>query len=99
MNDWATKLDWSVLVELWGFTLDQLYPCLGICVASCLEVVVTLRREEAEEVLSAALWIFEVADGIKVVEANLLEKTLLGGGLVEGEEVGPEDEVEGFPLL
>lgn len=62
-------------------------------------MVVTLRREEAEEVLSAAFWIFEVADCIQVVEADLFEKTLLGGGFVEREQVGSEDEVEGFPLL
>ncbi len=62
-------------------------------------MVIAFGGEEAEEVLPAAFWVFEVADGVEVVEAYLFEETLLGGRFVEGEEVRAKDEVEGFPLL
>ena len=62
-------------------------------------MVVALRGEEAEKVLPAAFGVFEVADSVEVVEADLFEEPLLGRRLVEGEEVGTENKVEGFPLL
>ena len=99
LSDGTAKVHRPILVELWCFTLDQLHPCLGIFVASCLEVVAALWREEAEQVLSTAFWVFEVTDGVEVIETDLFEKTLFGGRLVEGEEVGTKDKVEWFPLL
>ena len=99
MNSWAAKVHWSILIELWCFTLDQLYPCLSICIASCLEVVAALWGEEAEEVLPAAFWVFKVAYGVQVVEADLLEETFFGRRFVERKKVGAEDKVKGLPLL
>ena len=99
MSDWATKVQRSILVELWCFTLDQLHPRLGIHVASGLEVVVALGREETEEMLSATFGVFQVADGVEVIETDLFEETLLGGRFIEGEQVRAKDKVEGFPLL
>lgn len=49
--------------------------------------------------LSAAFWVFQVVDGVEIVEADLFEQTFLGGRFVEGKKVGTKDEVEGFPLL
>lgn len=91
MGDWATNVHGSIVVQLWCFTLDQFHPCLGICITSTLEVVAAFRGEEAEEVLAATFRVFEVSDGIKIVETYLFEKTLLGGRFVEGEEVGAQD--------
>ena len=99
MSDWAAKVRRSILVELRCFTLNQLHPCLSICVASSLEVVAALRGEEAKEVLPTAFWVFKVTNGVEVVEADLFEETLLSGRFVEGEEVWAEDKVESFPLL
>ena len=99
LSDGTAKVHRSILVELWCFTSDQLHPCLGIFVASCLEVVAALWREEAEEVLSTAFWVFEITDGVEVIETDLFKKTLLGGRFVEREEIGPKDKVEWFPLL
>lgn len=62
-------------------------------------MVVTLGREEAEEVLSATFWVFQVVNGVEVVETDLFEQTLLGGRFVEGKKVGTKDKVERFPLL
>ena len=98
-SDWAAEVQRSILVELWCFTLDQLHPFLGICVAPGLEVVVALGREEAEEILAATFWVFEVVDGVEIVETDLFEQTLLGGRFVEGKKVGTKDKVKGFPLL
>ena len=56
-------------------------------------------REEPENILSPASWVFKVRDGCEIREADLLEETLLGCRFVEGKEVWTEDEVEGFPLL
>ena len=58
MSDWAAEVHRPIIIELWCFTLDQLHPCLGIGVASCLEVVVAFWREEAEEMLSTTFWVF-----------------------------------------
>lgn len=99
MSGGATKVHRFILVKLWCFTLDQFDPRLGICVASSLEVIAALGGEEAEKVLTAAFWVFKVADGIEVVEADLFEETLLSRRFVEREEVGAEDKVEGFPLF
>lgn len=98
-GDCAAKVRRSILVELWCFTLDQLDPFLGICVAPGLEVIVALGREEAEEILPATFWVFQVVDGVEIVETDLFEQTLLGGRFVEGKKVRTEDKVEGFPLL
>lgn len=62
-------------------------------------MVAAVRGEEAEEVLPAAFGVFEVANGVEVVKADLFEETLLSGRFVEGEEVWAEDKVERFPLL
>ena len=62
-------------------------------------MVAALWREEAKEVLSTTFWVFEVADGVEVVETDLLKEPLLGGRFVEGEEVGTKNKVECFPLL
>ena len=58
MRDRAAEVQRPIIIELCSFTLDQLHPCLGIGVASCLEVVVAFWREEAEEILSTAFWVF-----------------------------------------
>ena len=99
MSGWAAEVHRSFLVKFWRFLLDQFHPCFRICVAFCLEVVVALGGEEAEQVLPAAFWVFEVADSVEVVEADFFEEPLLGGRFVEGEKVGTENKVEGFPLL
>lgn len=44
--------------------------------------------------LSTAFWVFEIPDGVEVIETDLFKKTLLGGRFVEGEEIGPKDKVE-----
>ena len=62
-------------------------------------MVTALGGEEAEEVLPARFWVFEVTDSVQVVETYLFEETLLGGRFVEGEEVRAENKVEGLPLL
>ena len=62
-------------------------------------MVTALGGEEAEEMLPARFWVFEVADSIQVVETYLFEETLLSGRFVEGEKVGAENKVEGLPLL
>ena len=99
MSDRAADVDRSVLVELWGFMFDQFNPCLGICVASCLEVVAALGGKETKEMLPATFWVFQAANGVEVIEADLLEQTFFGRGFVEGEEIGAKDEIEGLPLL
>lgn len=82
VSGWTAKVHRSILVELWRFPFDQFHPCFCICVAFCLEVVAAFGGEEAEEVLPAAFWVFEVADGVEVVKADLFEETLLGRRLV-----------------
>lgn len=57
-------------------------------------MVAALGREEAEEVVSAAFWVFEVADGVEVAEADFFEQAFLGGRFIEGEEVGAKDKKE-----
>ena len=99
MGDWEGNVHGSILVKLWCFTLDQFYPCPGICIASTLEVVAAFGGEEAEEVLAATFRVFEVSDGVEIIETDLFEKALFGGRFVEREEVGAQDQVEGFPLL
>ena len=47
----------------------------------------------------ATFGVFQAADGVEIVEADLLEETFLRGRFVEGEEIGAEDKVEGLPLL
>lgn len=94
MSRWATKVHRSILIDLWCFTLDQLYPCLSISVAFSLEMIAALRGEEAEEVLPAAFRVFQVAYGVQVVEAYLLEKAFFSGRFVERKKVGAEDKVE-----
>ena len=64
LSGWAAEVERSVLVQLWRFAFDQFDPCLGICVASALEMVVALRGEEAKEMLPTPFRVFEVADGI-----------------------------------
>lgn len=78
-SNWAAKVYRSVLVELRCFTLDQLHPCLSICVASTLEVVAALWGEKAEEMLPAPFRVFEVSDSIQVVKPDLFQQTLFGG--------------------
>lgn len=73
MSGWAANFYRSILVELWCFTFYQLHPCLGICIASALEVVAAFGGEQAEEVLAATFRVFEVSDGVKVVETNLFK--------------------------
>lgn len=91
MSGRAAKVHGSILVELWCFTLDQLHPCLGICIASALEVVAAFGGKQAEEVLAATFRVFEVSNGVEVVETDLFEKTLFRGRFVEREEVGAQD--------
>ena len=62
-------------------------------------MIIARGGEETEDILSSSFGVLEVRYGCEVREGNLLEKTLFGGGFVEGEEVGSEDKVEGFPLL
>ena len=57
------------------------------------------RGEEPEDIFSTAFGIFEVGDCCEVGEGDLFEEAGLGGVLVEREQVGAKDEVEGFPLL
>ena len=79
MSGWAAEVERSIMVELWRFTFDQFHPCLGICVASALEMVVTLGGEEAKEMLPAPFRVFEVPDGVQIVESDLFQQTLFGG--------------------
>ena len=99
MSSWAANVHRFVLVELWCLTFDQFHPCLSICVAFGLEVVAAFGRKEAEEVLSAAFWVFEVPHSVEVSEADLLEETFFNGRFVEGEKIWAKDQVKGFPLL
>ena len=99
MSNRAAEVHRSVLIKLWCFMFDQFYPCFGICVAFCLEVVATLWGKETKEMLPATFWVFQAAHGVEIIETDLLEKTLLSGRLVQGEEIGAKDKVEGFPLL
>lgn len=56
-------------------------------------------REQSEEILSFALWVFKVCDCCEIGKRYLFEKALFSCGLVERKEVWAKDEVESFPLL
>ena len=77
----------------------EFHPVPSVFLILGLQVEVLGGREEAEDVLTAALGVFEVGYCGQVGKVDLFVEAVFGDVFVDGEEVGAEDEVEFLPLL
>ena len=76
---------------------DELDPVLSVLVRGGLQVVVPRRREEGKDMLGLCFGILLSSNGSQVGEGDLVTKFCFGLVAIDGEEIGPEDNVYGFP--
>jgi hypothetical protein len=80
-----------------NFSADAINPVIGVALREHLETVVLGRGEDAEDMLAIGAGRFDWGNGCHFGEAD---GDADAGGLlilVDGEKIGPQDEVGGFP--
>lgn len=76
---------------------DELDPVLSVLVRGSLQMVVPRGGEEGEDMLGLCFGILLASNGSKVGEGDLVTQFCLGLVTIDGEKIGPQDNMNGLP--
>lgn len=76
---------------------DELNPVLSVLVRGSLQVVVPRRGEEGKDMLGLCFGILLSSNGSQIGESDLVTEFCFGLVTIDGEEIGPQDNVYRFP--
>lgn len=62
-------------------------------------MIVPRRGEEGKDMLGLCFWILLAGNGSQVGEGDLMTEFCLGLVAIDGEKIGPQDNVDGLPGL